>query len=174
MLSLQGGVQSAAYAGLVSAPNLFWAVGPQLVQYVFDGGYRRAQLDSAKAATEEAGERYRGVVLSAFQQVEDNLALLSYLGTALSEQRDAANAAQYSVDLALRQYRQGTVGYLDVVQAQTVALEARSSVLDIQTRQLSANVQLLHALGGGWSSDELAQAAAAPALVATATERSAN
>ncbi|MFM0276425.1 efflux transporter outer membrane subunit [Paraburkholderia sediminicola] len=174
MLSLQGGVQSAAYAGLVSAPNLFWAVGPQLVQYVFDGGYRRAQLDSAKAATEEAGERYRGVVLSAFQQVEDNLALLSYLGTALSEQRDAANAAQYSVDLALRQYRQGTVGYLDVVQAQTVALEARSSVLDIQTRQLSANVQLLHALGGGWSSDELAQAAAAPALVATATERRAN
>jgi NodT family efflux transporter outer membrane factor (OMF) lipoprotein len=168
MLSLQGGVQSAAYAGLVSAPNLFWAVGPQLVQYVFDGGYRRAQLDSAKAATEEAGERYRGVVLSAFQQVEDNLALLSYLGTALGEQRDAANAAQYSVDLALRQYRQGVVGYLDVVQAQTVALEAQRSVLDIQTRQLSANVQLLHALGGGWSSDELAQAAAAPALVATA------
>jgi outer membrane protein TolC len=173
-LSLQGGVQSAAYAGLVSAPNLFWAIGPQLVQYVFDGGYRRAELDSAKAATEEAGELYRGVVLSAFQQVEDNLALLSYLGTALSEQRDAANAAQYSVDLALRQYRQGTVGYLDVVQAQTVALDAQRSVLDIQTRQLSANVQLLHALGGGWSSDELAQAAAAPALVATAMERNAN
>ena len=173
-LSLQGGVQSAAYAGLVSAPNLFWAIGPQLVQYVFDGGYRRAELDSAKAATEEAGELYRGVVLSAFQQVEDNLALLSYLGTALSEQRDAANAAQYSVDLALRQYRQGTVGYLDVVQAQTVALDAQRSVLDIQTRQLSANVQLLHALGGGWSSDELAQATAAPALVATAMERNAN
>jgi outer membrane protein TolC len=171
---LQGGVQSAAYAGLVSAPNLFWAVGPQLVQYVFDGGYRRAQLDAAKAATEEAGERYRSVVLSAFQQVEDNLALLSYLGTALGEQRDAANAAQYSVDLALRQYRQGVVGYLDVVQAQTVALDAQRSVLDIQTRQLSANVQLLDALGGGWSSDELAQAAAAPALIATATERSAN
>jgi outer membrane protein TolC len=144
------------------------------VQYVFDGGYRRAQLDAAKAATEEAGERYRSVVLSAFQQVEDNLALLSYLGTALGEQRDAANAAQYSVDLALRQYRQGVVGYLDVVQAQTVALDAQRSVLDIQTRQLSANVQLLDALGGGWSSDELAQAAAAPALIATATERSAN
>lgn len=173
-LSLQGGVQSAAYAGLVSAPNLFWAVGPQLVQYVFDGGYRRAQLNSAKAATEEAGERYRSVVLSAFQQVEDNLALLSYLGTALGEQRDAADAAQYSVDLALRQYRQGTVGYLDVVQAQTVALEAQRSELDIQTRQLSADVQLLHALGGGWSSDELTQAAAAPTLVATTMEHNAN
>ena len=170
-LSLQGGVQSAAYAGLVSAPNLFWAVGPQLVQYVFDGGYRRAQLDAAKAATAEAGDRYRSVVLSAFQQVEDNLALLAYLGTALGEQRDAANAAQYSVDLALQQYRQGVVGYLDVVQAQTAQLDAQRGVLDIQTRQLGANVQLLHALGGGWSSDELAHVAAAPALVATATQR---
>lgn len=173
-LGLQGGVQSAAYAGLVSAPNIFWAIGPQLVQYVFDGGYRRATLDAAKAATDEAGERYRGVVLSAFQQVEDNLALLSYLGTALSEQKDAATAAQYSVDLALRQYRQGTVGYLDVVQAQTVELDAQRGVLDIQTRQLSANVQLLHALGGGWSSDELAQVAAAPALVAAAAAGGAN
>jgi outer membrane protein TolC len=114
------------------------------------------------------------VVLSAFQQVEDNLALLSHLGSALSEQRDAADAAQYSVDLAQRQYRKGTVGYLDVVQAQTVALDAQRSELDIQTRQLSANVQLLHALGGGWSSDELTQAAAAPALVATTMEHNAN
>jgi NodT family efflux transporter outer membrane factor (OMF) lipoprotein len=171
-LSVQGGVQSAAYAGLLSAPNLFWAVGPQLVQYIFDGGYRRAQLDAAKAATEEAGERYRSVVLSAFQQVEDNLTLLSYLGTALSQQRDAENAARYSTDLALRRYSQGTVGYIDVVQAQTAALDAERGVLDIQTRQLSANVQLLHALGGGWSNDELAQTAAAPALVTATMQRS--
>ena len=173
-LTLQGGVQSAAYAGLVSAPNLFWAVGPQLVQYVFDGGFRRAELDAAKAATEEAGERYRSVVLAAFQQVEDNLALLSYLGTALAQQRDAASAAQDSVNLALQQYKQGTVGYLDVVEAQTVELEAQREVLDIQTRQLSANVELLDALGGGWSSDELAQVSATPALVsASATKATA-
>jgi NodT family efflux transporter outer membrane factor (OMF) lipoprotein len=173
-LGLQGGVQSAAYAGLVSAPNAFWAIGPQLVQYIFDGGYRRARLDAAKAATDEAGERYRGVVLSAFQQVEDNLALLSYLGTALDEQRNAATSAQTTVDLALRQYKQGTVGYLDVVEAQTVELEAQRGVLDVQTRQLSANVQLLHGIGGGWSSNELAQVAATPALVASNNEHSAN
>ena len=173
-LGLQGGVQSAAYAGLVSAPNAFWAIGPQLVQYIFDGGFRRARLDAAKAATDEAGERYRGVVLSAFQQVEDNLALLSYLGTALDEQRNAAASAQTTVDLALRQYKQGTVGYLDVVEAQTVQLDAQRGVLDVQTRQLSANVQLLHALGGGWSSDELAQVAATPALVASNGEHGAN
>ncbi|RFU45000.1 efflux transporter outer membrane subunit [Paraburkholderia sp. DHOC27] len=169
-LGLQGGVQSAAYAGLVSAPNAFWAIGPQLVQYVFDGGYRRATLDAAKAATEEAGQQYRGVVLAAFQQVEDNLALLSYLGTALGQQRDAASYAQTAVDLATQQYKQGTVGYLDVVQAQTVELDARREVLDVQTRQLAANVQLLHALGGGWSSDELAKVADAPGLVADASK----
>lgn len=163
-LSLQGGVQSSVYAGLVSAPNIFWAIGPQLAQYVFDGGLRRAQLDSAKAATDEAGARYRGVVLSAFRQIEDNLSLLQDLGTALGEQRDADDAAQHSVDLALSRYRQGAVGYLDVVQAQTAALDAQSGVLDIQTRLLSANVQLIKALGGGWSSAELATAAQAPAL----------
>jgi NodT family efflux transporter outer membrane factor (OMF) lipoprotein len=173
-LGLTGGVQSAAYAGLVSPPNAFWAIGPQLVQYIFDGGFRRATLDAAKAATDEAGELYRGVVLSAFQQVEDNLALLTYLGTALDEQRNAATSAETTVDLALRQYKQGTVGYLDVVEAQTVELEAQRSVLDIQTRQLSANVQLLHALGGGWSSDELAQVAATPALVASNEPHTAN
>ena len=165
-LSVQGGFQSAAYAGLISAPNLFWAIGPQMVQYVFDGGLRRAQLDSAKAATDEAGARYRGVVLSAFQQIEDNLSLLHDLGTALEQQRDASNSAQYSVDLALHRYRDGAVGYLDVVQAQTAALDAQRGVLDIQARQLSANVQLIKALGGGWSSEELASTAAVPVLVA--------
>jgi NodT family efflux transporter outer membrane factor (OMF) lipoprotein len=165
-LSAQGGFQSSAYAGLISAPNLFWAVGPQLVQYVFDGGLRRAQLDSAKAATDEAGARYRGVVLSAFQQIEDNLSLLQNLGTALEQQRDASNSAQQSVDLALHRYRQGAVGYLDVVQAQTAALDAQRGALDIRTRQLSANVQLIKALGGGWSSEELASTAAVPVLVA--------
>ncbi|CAG4894011.1 efflux transporter outer membrane subunit [Paraburkholderia saeva] len=172
VLSLQGGLQSSAYAGLIAAPNLFWALGPQIVQYVFDGGFRRGQLDAAKAATDEAGARYRGVVLSAFQQIEDNLSLLSDLGTALDQQRDAADAAERSVDLALERYRHGAVGYLDVVQAQTAALDSQRGVLDIQTRQLSANVQLVHALGGGWSSEELAQTATAPVLVASKEAKS--
>jgi NodT family efflux transporter outer membrane factor (OMF) lipoprotein len=171
-LSAQAGLQSAAYAGLLSAPNLFWTVGPQLVQYVFDGGLRRGQLDAAKTAMDESGALYRGIVLSAFQQVEDNLSLLSDLGTALSQQRDAAQAAQHSVDLALTQYRQGALGYLDVVTAQTAALDAQRALIDIQTRQLSANVQLLHAVGGGWSADALAQTDAAPALAGANEARS--
>ncbi len=166
-LSAQGGVQSSSYGSLLSAPSFFWAVGPQLAQYIFDGGLRRGQLEAAKAATDEAGARYRGVVLAAFQQVEDNLSLLSDLGTALQQQRDAATAAEGALSLALTQYRQGAIGYLDVVTAQTAALDAERASIDIQTRQLSANVQLIHALGGGWSDDALAQADAAPALVAS-------
>ncbi|CAB3792430.1 efflux transporter outer membrane subunit [Pararobbsia alpina] len=173
-LSAQAGFQSSMYASLLSAPNLYWAIGPQLVQYVFDGGLRRAQLNAAKAATDEAGARYRSVVLMAFQQVEDNLSMLTDLGTALKDQRDAADAAQHSVDLALNQYKEGAIGYLDVVQAQTVALDAQRALLDIQTNQLSANVQLVRALGGGWSDAELASTKAMPVLVAAGATPKAN
>ncbi|PLZ02942.1 RND transporter [Burkholderia sp. WAC0059] len=166
-LSAQGGVQSDQYPNLLSAPNFFWAVGPQLAQYIFDGGLRRARLRAARAALDEAGDRYRGVVLGAFQQVEDNLTLLDDLGTAIQQQRDAASAAQHAVDLALQLYKHGAVGYLDVVQAQTTALDTERGVLQLQTQRLGANVQLIHALGGGWSKDELARAAQMPALAAT-------
>jgi len=104
----------------------------------------------------EAGERYRSVVLGAFQQIEDNLSLLQDLGTALQQQQQASDSAQQSVALATNRYKGGAVGYLDVVQAQTAQLDAQRAVLDIQTRQLSANVQLIKALGGGWSADTLA------------------
>jgi outer membrane protein TolC len=97
-------------------------------------------------------------VLSAFQQIEDNLSLLQDLDMALQQQREASAAAHQSVELALNRYKQGVVGYLDVVQAQTAELDSERSVLDIQTRQLSANVQLIKALGGGWSGEELASA----------------
>jgi len=159
-LSAQAGYQSDEYAGLLAAPNLFWAIGPSLVTTLFDAGARQAGVDAAKAATDEAGARYRSVVLGAFQQVEDNLSLIAGLGNALNDQREAANAAQDSENLALARYRQGAVGYLDVVEAQTVALDAQRSVLDLQTRQLSANVGLVKALGGGWTSAELASVSA--------------
>ncbi|WP_266159540.1 efflux transporter outer membrane subunit [Dyella silvatica] len=157
-LSALGGYQSAEYAGLLTAPNRFWAIGPSLLLTVFDGGRRKAGVEAAKAATEEAGAHYRGVVLSAFQQVEDNLAQLDHIGTAQVDQKDASAAAQRSLDLAMDRYREGAVGYLDVVQAQTAALEAQRSLLDLETRQLRASVQLIRALGGGWSAEQLAQA----------------
>ncbi|WP_266170926.1 efflux transporter outer membrane subunit [Dyella subtropica] len=153
-LSALGGFQSAEYAGLLAAPNRFWAIGPSLLLNVFDGGRRKASVEAAKAATDEAGAHYRGVVLTAFQQVEDSLAQLDHYGSARSDQKDAAEAATRSLDLAMDRYKQGAVGYLDVVQAQTVSLDAQRSLLDLDTRQLRASVQLVRALGGGWRADE--------------------
>ncbi|WP_416425453.1 efflux transporter outer membrane subunit [Pseudomonas sp. App30] len=150
-LSPQIGYQSDQYAGLLAAPNLFWSIGPSLVATLLDGGKRKAGVDAARAATDEAAGHYRSTVLGAFQQVEDNLTLIAGLGSALQDQRDAASAAHDSENLALSRYKDGAVGYLDVVEAQTAALQAQSGVLDLQTRQLSANVQLVKALGGGWS-----------------------
>ncbi|MCF5239704.1 RND transporter, partial [Pseudomonas sp. PA-5-4G] len=113
-------------------------------------------VDIAKAATDEAAAKYRGVVLGAFEQVEDNLSQIAGLGSALDDQRDAAAAAQYAEDLSTSRYRQGAVAYLDVVTAQVAALEAKRSVLQLQTQQLSANVGLIKALGGGWNVAQLA------------------
>ena len=155
-LSIQGGYQSDQYGHLLSSPNRFWSLGPDFLFDLFDAGRRKAEVAAAKAATDEAGARYRGVVLTAFQQVEDNLAQLDHLGTARVDQKEAADAAQHSLDLAMDRYKQGAVGYLDVVQAQTTALDAQRSLLDIDTRRLRSSVQLIRALGGGWSTDDIA------------------
>jgi NodT family efflux transporter outer membrane factor (OMF) lipoprotein len=149
-LAAVGGWQSDRWGGLAAAPNRFWAVGPGLLLDLFDGGRRKAGVEAAKAATDEAGARYRGVVLAAFQQVEDQLSVLDRLGAAGTDQKEAADAAQHSLDLAMGRYRAGAVDYLDVVQAQTAALDAQRSLLDLDTRRLRASVQLVRALGGGW------------------------
>ena len=154
-LSAQGGYQSDRYGGLLTAPNRFRAIGPTALLTLFDAGRRKAGVEAAKAATEEAGARYRGVVLNAFQQVEDNLAQLDHFGTARGDQQDAADAAKRSLDIAMDRYRQGAVGYLDVVQAQTASLDAQRSLLDLDTRQLRASVQLVRALGGGWDAGDM-------------------
>lgn len=156
-LNAQGGYQSTGWANLLTAPNRIWAIGPTLAADLFDGGYRKASIVAAKAKTDEAGATYRGVVLGAFQQVQDNLALLDHLGTASTDQKDASDAAQHALDLSMTQYKHGAVSYLDVVQAQTVALQEQRGLLQLDTQRLRASVQLIRALGGGWSSDQLAR-----------------
>jgi len=154
-LSAQGGFQSDRYPSLFTAPNHFWAIGPSLFETIFDGGKRKAGVRAAKAATDEAGAKYRGIVLNAFAQVEDNLAQIDHIGVAKADQKDAADAAQHSVDLATDQYKAGAVGYLDVVQAQATALDAQRTLLSLDTNQLRASVQLIKALGGGWSTGDM-------------------
>jgi NodT family efflux transporter outer membrane factor (OMF) lipoprotein len=156
-LDAQGGFLSKRYADLLTVPNHVWALGPSLLFDLFDGGLRKAQVAAARAAADEAGAKYRGVVLAAFQQVEDNLALLDRYGAAMVDQQAAATAAQHALDLAMKQYKAGAASYLDVVQAQTAALQAQSGVLSLGTQQLRASVQLVRALGGGWSREQLAR-----------------
>jgi NodT family efflux transporter outer membrane factor (OMF) lipoprotein len=156
-LSAGGGYQSSAWGNLFTAPSRMWALGPALAYDLFDGGYRKATVAAARAKTDEAGATYRGVVLGAFQQVQDNLALLDHLGTASVNQKDAADAAQHALDLSMTQYKHGAVSYLDVVQAQTVALQEQRGLLQLDTQRLRASVQLIRAAGGGWSVDQLAR-----------------
>ena len=147
------GFQSSDIGNFVSAPNAYWAIGPNLVAPLFDGGRRRAEVERTRAVLDEQSGRYRSVVLAAFQQVEDNLALLHHYRDAAEAERSAQEAAQRSLDYASLRYREGAVNYLEVVTAQTALLQTQQTSLSLDTQQQRASVQLIRALGGGWSLD---------------------
>ena len=150
-LSAALGYQSTQAGNWITAPNTFWSIGPSLLFSLFDAGKRKAQVAQAQAALDESGSLYRAVVLTAFQQVEDSLALTHHYRIAATEEHAAVTAAQRSLDLSLTQYREGATSYLDVVTSQTVTLQSELTALDLDTRELRASVQLIRALGGGWT-----------------------
>ena len=150
MLDGSAGWQNAGVGGLLAAPNTFWLLGPQLAGAIFDGGRRAAGVHASKAAFEQASANYRGVVLNAFRDVEDQMALANRLAAEAKDQTDAVTAARRSVDLANIRYRQGVATYLDVVTAQTSALTAEQASIQLTTRRLQASVNLTRALGGAW------------------------
>jgi NodT family efflux transporter outer membrane factor (OMF) lipoprotein len=147
------GYQSSDLGNFVAAPNAFWALGPNLIAPLFDAGRRRAEVERTRAVLDEQSGRYRSVVLAAFQQVEDNLALLHHYRDAAEAERSAQEAAQRSLDYASLRYREGAVNYLEVVTAQTALLQTQQTSLSLDTQQQRASVQLVRALGGGWSLD---------------------
>jgi NodT family efflux transporter outer membrane factor (OMF) lipoprotein len=151
-LNAAGGFASTTIETLLTWPSRFWAVAPQLALTLFDAGKRHAQVDLQEAAYDATVASYRQTVLTTFQQVEDQLAALRILEQEAAAEDSAVSAAQEALDIANEQYRAGTVDYLQVISAQTTALQVRRTALDILTRRLVASVLLIEALGGGWIS----------------------
>lgn len=153
-LGLSGGYQNVVSAGLLTAPNVFWSIGPQALMSIFDAGRRDALVASAQAATDEAAAKYRSTVLQAFKEVEDNLALLHHLRQQKVAEAAAVAAADHTFQLATNRYREGAVNYIEVVDAEAAKLRTERTALDIDTRGLLAAVGLIKALGGGWQGIE--------------------
>jgi len=146
-----GGFQSSEFAGWLTTPSRIWAIGPSILQTIFDAGLRRALTDQAIAAYDGNVATYRQTVLGAFQQVEDNLAALRILEQEAKVQDEAVNAARRSVVLTLNQYKGGIVSYLNVVTVQAAQLANERTAVTIQGQRLAAAVTLVTALGGGWT-----------------------
>lgn len=156
-----GGFQSTAIAGLLTAPNWFWSIGPSAIVSLFDGGRNRARLGVAKSQWTQATADYRGQVLAGIQQVEDGLSAIHHLADESDAETRAASQAAQVERLALDRYQKGAVSYLDVITAQTTALRTRRQSLQIATRRLQASVALFKALGGGWRASGQAYAVSA-------------
>lgn len=147
-LSGNGGYQAPAWQHLVSLPNRFWSLGPQLAETLFDGGARSAQSAVARADYDRAVANYRQAVLTALADAEDALAALHGLADEEAAESRAAVAARETLRATENQYRAGTVSYLNVVIAQSSSFAADRSLIDVQSRRLLAHISLLKAMGG--------------------------
>lgn len=159
-LTAVAGFESRSLAKLFSAPSTFWSLGavnalsitqPLASMVFFDGGKLRGLLKSAKAIYHETVASYRQTVLTAFQEVEDSLAAIHWLDKQYSSQRIGTSASLKALDQSKKRYIGGIVNYLDVVINDNLALQSELALVDIQTRRQLASVQLIKALGGGWS-----------------------
>ncbi len=164
-LSASGGFESGSLGTLLQGPGLFYSLGAAAAETVFDAGQRRANVQAQQAAYDQTVANYRQTVLSAFQDVEDNLAALRILEQEAKTQEVAIDAARRSVVLSTNQYKGGVTDYLTVLTAQSAALADERSAVDILRRRMDASVLLIKALGGGW--DVTANIPRADALAGT-------
>jgi multidrug efflux system outer membrane protein len=153
------GLQSVSASTWFDWPSRLWAVGPSLEWPLFTGGRLRAQLRGAQAAYAETVAQYRQTVLSAFQEVEDQLAAQRLLAAQLEAENAALAAARHTLEIALNRYKGGLITYLEVVTSQSAALALEQTVVNLRAQRLAASVALAKAMGGGWASDALAKAA---------------
>lgn len=167
-LTLNGsyGFTNSVISGLIRTPNNVWSFGGTLADTVLDFGARSAQVRQARAVYDAAVANYRQAVLTAFQQVEDQLAALRILEQQDAVQERTVNSANEAVRLTLNEYKAGTVAYTSVVTAQATALADAQALLSIRQNRLTASVALIQALGGGWDAASLKTAGATAQRVA--------
>ncbi|MBC7378282.1 MAG: TolC family protein [Burkholderiaceae bacterium] len=149
-LSGSAGLGAARIGDLFSASSLVWALGPSAAQTLFSGGLRGAQVDSARAGFDRAVANYRQTVLTAFQDVENQLVASRVLGQQLALRQQASRAADQVEEQVLNRYKAGQVSYTDVITAQVTAQNARRALVQLQSSRQVASVTLIQALGGGW------------------------
>jgi NodT family efflux transporter outer membrane factor (OMF) lipoprotein len=154
-LSATGGIESSAIGKLLEWPSRFWSVGPSISETVYDGGLRRATVNQYIATYNADVAAYRQSVLTAFQQVEDSLAAVRILSQQILRQQQAVNSSQTFLRLEQGRYDNGIDPYIDVVAAQITLLANRQTLATLGIQQMTASVQLIEALGGGWDRSQL-------------------
>jgi NodT family efflux transporter outer membrane factor (OMF) lipoprotein len=159
ILNASGGFEGDSITNWFTWPSRFWAVGPAMLETLFDAGRRRATSTAAGASYDATVANYRESTLTAFQQVEDNLAALRILSHEAQQQKEATASAQESLQIFTNRYIGGRDPYLQVLTAQTIALQNERNDVDILRRRMDASVLLIKALGGGWTVSELPKTA---------------
>ena len=154
-LSGSGGWQSRDLAPLLNAPSLFWSLGADALQPIFEGGRNRANLAAARSGYDQSVANYRQAVLTAFQQVEDGISNLSTLSQALATQGSAVEDARRALAIANNRYIGGVTSYLDVITAQTTLLTSERLETQLLGQQMVSSVYLVKALGGGWDASQI-------------------
>jgi multidrug efflux system outer membrane protein len=154
-LSGSGGWQSRDLGPLLNAPSLFWSLGADALQPIFEGGRNRANLAAARAGYDQSVANYRQSVLTAFQEVEDGISNLSTLSQALATQGAAVEDARRALAIANNRYIGGVTSYLDVIAAQTTLLTSERLETQLLGQQMVSSVYLVKALGGGWDASQI-------------------
>jgi outer membrane protein TolC len=154
-LSATTGLESSDITKWFTWPSKYWSVGPTASETLYDAGRRHAQLLEARDAFDATVATYRQTVLTAFQQVEDNLAALRILGQEANAQDLAVKSAQRALDVSTEEYKAGTVDYLTVITAQATVLSNQQTAINLLTRRMTSSVLLVEALGGGWTTNDL-------------------
>lgn len=154
-LSASGGYRGSSFHDWIDLPNRFWSIGPNLAMTLFDGGARSAEVERAEAAYDQTVAQYRQSVLDSFREVEDYLVQLNVMEHEAQVQQQAVESARESLRLIQNQYKAGTVDFNSVVTVQATALSNERTALTLLGSRLTASVQLIAALGGGWTTAQL-------------------